>query len=78
MIERNTSLAVCLLCDWLWSVSILATCTYIVFWMNQSGWWYMLAIILMGCWNCKPYRSPEQIAAWAAAKKIEMEEDENE
>lgn len=55
--------AVCLFCDLIWSLVILGTCTYVVFWMNQSGAWYVLAIYLISCWNCKPYRTAEQIAA---------------
>lgn len=54
---------VCLLCDLVWSLTILGACTYIVFWTGQSGWWYALAMLLCMGWNCKPYRSPEQIAA---------------
>lgn len=57
------ALSLCLACDLVWSLGILAACTYVVFWMNQSGWWYLLAIVLGGMWNCKPYRSPAQIAA---------------
>lgn len=53
----------CLFCDFFWSSGILVGCTYVVFWMNQSGWWYLLAIVLCGMWDCKPYRSAEQIAA---------------
>lgn len=31
----------------LWDGSILAGTTYLVFWMNESGWWYLLAMVLM-------------------------------
>jgi hypothetical protein len=27
---------------------IIGGCTYLVFWMNASGWWYLLAILLVG------------------------------
>lgn len=59
---KNFPLAVCLFCDMVWSLTILAACTYIVFWLGQSGWWFALAVFLCGCWSCKGYRSPEQIA----------------
>jgi hypothetical protein len=59
----GTALGICLVCDFLWSIIILASCTYVVFWMGQSGWWYALAIFLAACWSCKSYRSPEQIEA---------------
>ena len=32
----------------IWDGGIIAGCTYLVFWMNQSGWWYALAIIICG------------------------------
>lgn len=60
---NSTALSVCLFCDFVWSISIMAGCTYIVFWMGHSGWWFLLAIFLAACWQCKSYRSPEQIAA---------------
>lgn len=47
--------SVCLICDLIWSLTILAACTYVVFWMNQPGGWYVLAIFLCMGWNCKPY-----------------------
>jgi 4-hydroxybenzoate polyprenyltransferase len=59
--NNNSALAVCLVCDFFWSVSILAACTYVVFWRDQSGWWYLVAIILCSMWNCRRYRSPEQM-----------------
>jgi hypothetical protein len=47
---------ICLVCDLIWSLTVMAACTYIVFWLNHSGAWYLLAIFLCGAWNCKPYR----------------------
>ena len=63
MSERNPALTACIICDWLWCMGIMAGCTYVVFWLGQSGWWYLLAIVLCGMWDCKPYRGAEQIAA---------------
>ena len=63
MKAESTALNICLVCDFIWSLTILASCTYVVFWLDRSGWWYALAIFLAGCWNCEPYRTAEQIAA---------------
>lgn len=67
-----SDLKVCLICDTLASIAILGACTYVVFWLNQPGWWYLLAIVLCSCWDCKRYRSPEQMAA-DPEKKCEFE-----
>lgn len=32
----------------LYNVAILGFCSYIVFWRGHSGWWFLLAIILLG------------------------------
>lgn len=29
-----------------WTAIVMAVCTYLVFWMDQSGWWYVLALII--------------------------------
>lgn len=58
----STALTVCLICDAVWALATIGACTYIVFWMNQSGAWYVLAIFLATAWSCKQYRSPAQIA----------------
>ncbi len=63
MKTESTALSVCVACDLVWSLTILAATTYLVFWKDQSGWWYVLAIFLASCWSCKSYRSAEQIAA---------------
>lgn len=59
MTSRNTALSICLVCDFFWSFGILGACTYLVFWKDCSGWWYLLAIYILPMWNCKPYRSLE-------------------
>lgn len=30
----------------LWRATVLGVCTYLVFWMGHSGWWYLLAVVL--------------------------------
>ena len=30
-----------------WASVVLGTCTYLVFWKEASGWWYLLAILLL-------------------------------
>ena len=30
----------------LWDTLVFGTCTYVVFWLGQSGWWYLLAILI--------------------------------
>jgi hypothetical protein len=53
----------CEVCGLVWATLVMGTCTYVVFWLDHSGWWYLLAILIMGCWSCKFLRSPAQIAA---------------
>lgn len=31
-----------------WYSAVLGTCTYLVFWLNHSGWWYLLALFFCG------------------------------
>jgi hypothetical protein len=31
----------------IWNAFVLAGTTYVVFWKNQSGWWFLLAVILI-------------------------------
>ena len=31
----------------IWNIIILGTTTYLVFWKNASGWWFLLAYILL-------------------------------
>jgi len=63
-----TALVVCKVCQLFWLVFVLSGCTYIVFWMNQHGAWYVLAVLLC-CSDCKAYRSPAQIREWAKLPK---------
>lgn len=32
----------------IWDVGIIAGAAYAVFWLDASGWWFLLAIILTG------------------------------
>ena len=32
-----------------WETFVLGGCSYIVFWMGFSGWWFLFAIVLSGC-----------------------------
>jgi len=32
----------------LWQLAVIGTCTYIVFWMGHTGWWYLLAFLICG------------------------------
>ena len=59
----SSALMVCGICGFFWLVLAMGTCTYLVFWMGHSGWWFALAILLASGWSCKSLRSPEQIAA---------------
>jgi len=31
----------------LWDLVIICGTGYVVFWLNQSGWWFLLALILL-------------------------------
>jgi hypothetical protein len=49
---QRVSKTVCHLCDLVWSLTIVGACTYLVFWRNESGWWYVLAVLLASAWRC--------------------------
>lgn len=57
------ALQVCEACSLFWCLAMVAGCTYLVFWMDQSGWWYLLAMVLCDGWTCKRLRSPAQLRA---------------
>ena len=43
----NDKLLVCwLLLNTAWDLLVCGMCTYLVFWRNQSGWWFVMALIL--------------------------------
>jgi hypothetical protein len=58
------AVSICTVCRFFWCVLVMGSCTYVVFWMGQSGWWFALAVLLC-TGNCKAYRTPEQINASA-------------
>jgi hypothetical protein len=39
----------------IWTLTIIGGCTYLVFWKDASGWWYLLAMLFLpnGCENKK-------------------------
>jgi hypothetical protein len=32
---------------WAWDFFLIGGCAYLVFWRGQSGWWFLLAMILL-------------------------------
>jgi hypothetical protein len=62
-------LAICELCAFAWTVIVFAGAAYAVFWLDRSGWWFLLAMLLANGWNCKVCQSPEQIRARKQGKK---------
>lgn len=55
-------LGICILLSFVRGIICLGVTTYLVFWKDFSGAWYILGILLT--WgDCNPYRSPEQIEA---------------
>lgn len=38
--------AACIFCDLLWSILVMGVTAYAVFWLDHSGWWFLLAILL--------------------------------
>jgi membrane protein YdbS with pleckstrin-like domain len=36
-----------------WALLIVCGCAYVVFWRGESGWWWVLAIVLMGAVRCR-------------------------
>lgn len=43
----NTTAAVIVLALLAWNGAILVGTAYIVFWLGHSGWWWLLALVLM-------------------------------
>lgn len=48
----------CEACQFMWAVIVLVGCSYVVFWKGQSGWWFVLAVALMGT-RCRPSETEE-------------------
>lgn len=55
--------SVCQVCGLVWAILTIGGCAYVVFGLNQSGWWFAFALFLGTCWSCKSLGSPEQIRA---------------
>jgi hypothetical protein len=58
-----SALKICFVCDTIWLLSLISGSAYIVFWLGNSGWWFLLTLLLLTCFNCKKYRSPSQLEA---------------
>ncbi len=53
MENNELSKVSCEVCSLIWGALVLIGCTYIVFWLGQSGWWYAFAVLLLSFWSCK-------------------------
>jgi hypothetical protein len=43
---RDMAATIYVLCAYLWAAACIGVCTYLVFWRDHSGWWYLLATFL--------------------------------
>lgn len=34
-------------CELIWDVVLIVGCAYVVFGLKQSGWWFLLALLLL-------------------------------
>ncbi len=64
---RSAAAATYLLASLIWDLAVFGTCTYLVFWRDHSGWWYLLAILL--CANSTSNNAAKIAGTW----KPEME-----
>lgn len=39
--------AFCEFCQLTWAIFIISGCSYVVFWLNHTGWWFALAAALL-------------------------------
>lgn len=53
-----------------WCVLVFGTCTYLVFWRDHSGWWFLLALLL--CNGSTSNNAAKIRGTW----RKEMEDDE--
>lgn len=65
--------AICEVCGWMWGSMLCGGCAYVVFWRDFSGWWFLVAMIFCGIWNCRFTAHPDQIDAIARLKQAEKE-----
>jgi hypothetical protein len=67
---RDTAATVYVLCAYFWATACIGVCTYLVFWRDHSGWWYLLALFL-----CRT-SAAENAAKIKGTWRPEMEDDE--
>jgi hypothetical protein len=48
---KSMDKTVCHLCDLIWSMTMIVGCVWLVFFKSISGWWFVLAVMLAGCWK---------------------------
>lgn len=53
----------------LWNATVIGVCTYLVFWKDYSGWWFLLAFILMCSIN------PEVKLAYCKDNRVDLEKE---
>lgn len=44
--SANTALLIAFLVRTTWIVAVFGVTTYLVFWKDASGWWFLLAVLL--------------------------------
>jgi len=59
-------LAICEICSLIWVAIVFGFAAYAVFWLNRSGWWFLLSFLVCQ-WTCKAYMSPAQLRALSEA-----------
>jgi hypothetical protein len=56
----NIAGAACEFCALVWGLCWFAAAGYLVFWMNHSGWWFVMAAFMSNGWSCKGYHTNEK------------------
>ena len=46
MANNDWVLIIWIVCTVLWDFAVFGATTYLVFWREQSGWWFILAVLL--------------------------------
>ncbi|EKS37770.1 hypothetical protein [Afipia clevelandensis] len=44
----GAALVVAVILRFAWVFTVLIGTSYVVFWLGYSGWWFLLAVLLMG------------------------------
>ena len=47
------SKAICGVCNLIWGLIVLIGCSYVVFVLGHSGWWFCLALFLLAWDSCE-------------------------